>query len=80
MKWKIIAVEDSSFIGDDGKEVTGIHVFLVPVIERDSDTRKPRRIFLSDAKLGYMSYKPATGDEVYLFEGDGDKIVSIRKA
>ena len=75
-KVKVIKVKQADFEGDDGKQVTGQYVYVVPVEGND----EPRRLFLSDARLLDLDHVPVVGDEVYLFASSMGRIVDIVKA
>lgn len=82
MRWKIFRVEDGSFVGTDNRTVSGVHIYLVPVLAYEGgDVRQPIRIFMHEDALGNMGYTPVAGDEVYLFRNEtSGRIVSILKA
>lgn len=75
-KVKIVRVREASFVGDDGKEISGRYIYVVP----EDGGSAPRRLFLSDNRLLDIEYVPAMGDVVYLFEGRMGAIVDILKA
>lgn len=77
MGLKIIKVVESSFTGDDGTEVEGTYVYLVPT-DAKSGTQ-PERVFLSTERLSSMDYKPKFGDTVYLFRNSYGRVVDILK-
>ena len=72
---KIFRVESASFIGDDGIEVTGKYVYLIP----SSGQGQPVRKFFSNQVLSGLSYAPCEGDVVYLFDNGYGRIVDILK-
>ena len=77
MGMKIIKVTESSFAGDDGKEIEGVYVYLVPA-DAKSGTQ-PERIFLNKERLAGMDYTPKFGDVVYLFRNAYGRVIDILK-
>ena len=47
MGMKIIRLSDAAFVGDDGQEVLGMYVYLVP----NGNVGQPERVFLSEKKM-----------------------------
>lgn len=77
MGMKVIKVMESNFTGDDGKEVQGIYVYLVPADPKEGG--QPERVFLSNERLLGMSYTPKFGDTVYLFRNGYGRVIDILK-
>lgn len=77
MGMKIIKVVESSFTGDDGKEIQGVYVYLVPADAKSGG--QPERVFLSDDRLATMGYTPKFGDTVYLFRNGYGRVIDILK-
>ena len=77
MGMKIIKVVESSFTGDDGKEVQGVYVYLVPADPKDGG--QPERVFLSHDRLATMGYTPKFGDTVYLLRNGYGRVIDILK-
>ena len=74
---KIVKVLPGGFTGDDGTEITGTYVYLVP-----SDSKsgaQPERIFLSEERLAGMEYTPKFGDTVYLFKNSYGRVIDMLK-
>lgn len=76
MGMKIIRLADAAFVGDDGQEVHGIYVYLVPT----GTGGEPERVFLSEKKMCDISYTPQVGDTVFVFRGRGGSVVDMIKA
>lgn len=72
---RILTVKEALFLGDDEKEVSGVYVYLLP---KDGSGTSQRR-FLSDRLLSEMDYRPAAGDDVYVFENAAGRIVELMK-
>ena len=77
MGMKIVKVAASSFTGDDGTEIKGSYVYLVPTDGKDGT--QPERVFLSDERLASMEYTPKFGDTVYLFRNGYGRVIDILK-
>ncbi|MEA4933444.1 MAG: hypothetical protein VB071_07695 [Lawsonibacter sp.] len=77
MGMKIIKVVESSFKGDDGKEIEGSYVYLVPADGKSG--AQPERVFLSNDRLSGMGYAPKFGDTVYLFRNGYGRVIDILK-
>ena len=75
---KIVKVCPASFVGDDGKEIEGSYIYVVP--SSNQANAQPERIFLSDDKLAGMAYEPKYGDIVYLFRNGFGRVIDILKA
>ena len=71
MGMKIIRLADAAFVGDDGQEVHGMYVYLVPT----GTGGEPERVFLSEKKMCDISYTPQVGDVVFVFRGRGGSFV-----
>ena len=78
MGMKILKVCPSSFVGDDGKDIQGVYVYLVP--SGNTGEAQPERIFLSEDKLAGMAYEPKFGDTVYLFRNSYGRVIDMLKA
>ena len=78
MGMKIIRLADAAFVGDDGQEVLGMYVYLVPTAT--PGTAQPERVFLSEKKMEDIDYKPVVGDTVFVFRGRGGSVVDMIKA
>lgn len=76
MGMKIIRLADGSFVGNDGQEVYGMYVYLVPT----GTGGEPERVFLSEKKMEAFDYKPVVGDTVFVFRGRGGSVVDMIKA
>ena len=76
MGMKIIRLSDAAFVGDDGQEVLGMYVYLVP----NGNVGQPERVFLSEKKMEDIAYKPVVGDVVFVFRGRGGSVVDMVKA
>lgn len=76
MGMKIIRLADAAFVGDDGKDVNGMYVYLVPT----GSVGEPERVFLSEKKMCDIAYSPQVGDVVYVFRGRGGSVVDMIKA
>lgn len=76
MGMKIIRLSDAAFVGDDGQEVLGMYVYLVP----NGNVGRPERVFLSEKKMEDITYKPVVGDVVFVFRGRGGSVVDMIKA
>ena len=61
---KIVKISTTVFTGEDGKDVEGRHIYVVPV---DGTPGLPERIFLSDDRAAKIEYQPKVGDKVYVF-------------
>lgn len=77
MGMKIIKLADAAFLGDDGQEVTGMYIYLVPA---GSNAGQPERVFLTERKLSELAYTPVIGDVVFVFRGRGGSVVDMIKA
>ena len=76
MGMKIIRLADAAFVGEDGKEVHGMYVYLVPT----GTGGEPELVFLSENKMCDISYTPQVGDTVFVFRGRGGRVVDMIKA
>lgn len=77
MEQKIVKVAPYKFTGDDGKEMSGMFIYLVPA--DSSSFGKPERIFMASQRLENIGYKPMKGDTVYVFRNDDNKVIDIVK-
>lgn len=78
MGMKIIRLADAAFVGDDGQEIQGMYVYLVP--NGNGSFGQPERVFLSEKKLEDIAYAPVVGDVVFVFRGRGGSVVDMIKA
>jgi len=78
MAFKIFRILAAEFIGEDEKVVEGKYVYLIPA--KDGVDTPPERVFLSDARLAQMGYKPVEGDAVYVFRNGFGKVMDMLKA
>ena len=67
---------DAAFVVDDGQEIHGTYVYLVPT----GTGGEPERVFLSEKKMCDISYTPQVGDVVFVFRGRGGSVVDMIKA
>ena len=74
MEVRIMKISDSSFIGDDGKEVVGKHIYVMPVMGGNM-----QRLFFSADRLLNMSYDPVVGDVVYVVVNELGRTVELLK-
>lgn len=74
---QIVKISQTVFVGDDGKEVEGRHVYVVPV---DGTPGLPERIFLSDDRAAKIEYQPREGDKVYVFRTARGSLQDMIKA
>lgn len=70
---RVIRVSDASFVGQDGRQVTGIYVY---VVAQDS-AAPPRRFFFTAQRRASLVHDPQVGDEVYLIQNDMGRVVDI---
>ena len=77
MEQKVIKVAPYKFTGDDGKEMSGLFIYLVPA--DPSSSGRPERIFMGDKRLENIGCKPMKGDTVYVFRDNNGKVVDIVK-
>lgn len=54
MGMKIIRLADAAFVGDDGQEVHGMYVYLVPT----GAGGEPERVFLSERRCATSPTRP----------------------
>ena len=74
MEVKIMKILDSSFIGDDGKEVVGKHIYVTPLKGGNM-----QRLFFSADRLLNMAYDPVVGDVVYVVVNELGRTVELLK-
>ncbi len=60
---EIIGIRPSSFKAQDGTEVQGSNIYVTYPLEQGTGYGS-ERIYMTQAKLSKMDYKPAVGDEV----------------
>lgn len=75
-KVQIVRVSEASFVGDDGRQVYGKYIYVVPV----DGTCPSRRLFMTADRLLNMEYDPTPFDTVLLFENGMGRVVDIIKA
>ena len=60
---QIIGIRPSSFIGDDGAQVSGQNIYMTYPLEK-GEGYGAERVFVTVARLAEWSYRPKVGDEV----------------
>lgn len=74
MEVRIMKISDSRFIGDDGKEVVGKYIYVMPV-----QGGNMVRLFFSVDRLLNMAYDPVVGDVVYVVNNELGRTVELLK-
>lgn len=74
MEKKLVQIREGSFTGNDGAEVSGVFLYLVPTQPGDGE---PERIFLSQQRFGQLSVRPRLNDLLYVFRNDLGRVVDI---
>lgn len=75
MGMKIIKIVPTTFAGNDGQDVQGCWIYLIPAGNQGG--AQPERAFLSDERRSNMAYDPKVGDTVYLFRNTYGRIVDM---
>lgn len=74
MEVRIKKISAAQFTGDDGKEVVGQYIYVLPV-----GGGNMKRMFFSADRLLNMEYEPVVGDKVYVVENDLGRAVELLK-
>ena len=62
--FQVVGYRNVNFKGQDGKDVTGVSVYVTAPIEQNGEGYSTDKVFLSTAKVAECGYRPALGDRI----------------